>query len=306
MVAFLPVILLMAYTGYKMCYDLPDVFDPKFYRMSHSDLANMSEEELVEHYHAYGKSEGRLPSTYALRENFISLISPDSDALEIGPFTKPIVHGKRVRYFDVLDQRGLVERAQALNYPIENPPEIDYVSPNGDLSIVGDTFDAVVSSHCIEHQPDLVRHLQLVDSLLRPGGRYYLIIPDKRYCFDHFIPESTIVDVITAHVERRNIHTLQSLIEHRAFICHNDPHRHWAGDHGELVDVRRLADLAAQEWRDSNGQYIDVHAWQFTPASFEQIINDLHSNFELISLQSSRVFPTPYGRLEFCAILKKA
>ncbi len=49
-------------------------------------------------------------------------------------------------------------------------PKIEYLSPTGDLTIVNRRFHAVLSSHCIEHQPDLIRHLQHVAALLDPGG----------------------------------------------------------------------------------------------------------------------------------------
>ena len=92
---------------------------------------------------------------------------------------------------------------------------------------------AVFSSHCIEHQPDLVRHLQEVANLLEPDGAYFLLIPNKLYCFDHFIAETSVADVMLAHHLGHRVHTLASVIEHRALTTHNDPSRHWLGDHAD-------------------------------------------------------------------------
>ena len=39
-------------------------------------------------------------------------------------------------------------------------PDIHYHHPNGDLSIIDSKFDAIFSSHCIEHTPDIVSHLK--------------------------------------------------------------------------------------------------------------------------------------------------
>jgi hypothetical protein len=149
-----------------------------------------------------------------------------------------------------------------------------------------------------------VAHLRHVERLLRPGGAYYLIVPDKRYCFDCFLAESALEDVVAAHVSRRRVHTLQSVVQHRAFTTHNEPPRHWAGDHGELTNVKARAEAAREEWIAAAGAYIDIHAWQFTPSSFERVISGLVEH-GYTSLRPVRVFETPHRRFEFCAILSR-
>ena len=135
------------------------------------------------------------------------------------------------------------------------------------------TFDVVLSSHVIEHQPDLVAHLNAVERLLVPGGFYFLLIPDKNYCFDHFIAESTIADIVDAHHSRRKIHTLRSQIEHAALATHNNSRRHWSGDHGMLLDVKERVMRAIAQYEQAPDDYVDVHAWYFSPATFRQNIN---------------------------------
>lgn len=238
------------------------------------------------------------------RADLISLISLNESALEIGPFTNPMLVGPNVSYFDVLDKAHLIERARSVGYPVVSPVEIDFVSPIGDLSAVTGTFDVIASSHCIEHQPDLVSHLQKVEQLLNPGGRYLLTIPDKRYCFDHFLQESSASQALAAFHERRKVHTLENVIEHRAMTTHNDALRHWRGDHGEQrIDPHNLA-IALSEFDASNGEYIDVHAWQFTPGSFGKLISDLNG-LGVCGLRVEAVHETPFGSLEFCAALTK-
>ncbi len=161
--------------------------------------------------------------------------SQSSRVLEIGPFCNPCMTGRNVRYFDVLDRAGLLKRAAEQGYLVVSAPKIDFVSPVGDLSVVDATFDAVVSSHCIEHQPDLVAHLAEVARILEPGGRYFLLVPDKRFCFDHFLAPSTVAGVVDAWKEGRKVHRLASVLEHRALTTHNDTARHWAGDHADPI-----------------------------------------------------------------------
>jgi len=233
------------------------------------------------------------------------MISTNESVLEIGPFTNPVCSGENVRYFDVLNKAGLITRAEAIGRSTGGAVDIHYVSPIGDLSIVRDTFDVCISSHAIEHQPDLIRHLNDVEKILNEGGRYFLVVPDKRYCFDHFIPESSIADILTAR--GRKIHTLRSVIEHRALTTHNDVQKHWAGDHGVpkyITDPKSLSSAAA-EYERANGEYIDVHAWQFNPNSFRRNISLLNS-LGLIQLKVDQVFQTAYGSIEFYAILRRA
>jgi hypothetical protein len=295
----------MSLTRPREASDLPPVFDRVFYCSHHVDLQQVA--DLRGHYEAFGRAEGRPTSAACFRETFITYLSAKPSVLEIGPFCNPVVRGPNVRYCDVLDTSGLIERAKRIGYPIISAPYIDYVSPTGDLSGIDDQFAAVISVHCIEHQPDLVRHLTQVSELLCDGGQYFLVIPDKRYCFDHFLKESTIADVIGAHIDKRTIHTLTSVIEHRALTTHNDTIRHWNGDH-ENVDrcasIANRTSAAMAEFNAADGSYVDVHAWQFTPDSFRAILGDLYS-LQMTDLIIERAYPTPRGRNEFMAVLGK-
>jgi SAM-dependent methyltransferase len=287
--------------------EVPDEFDLEFYR-NYDDLRGFSDDQLRSHYAVRAHMEGRAGSPWGFREHFVSLVPPESYALEIGPFCSPSLRGPNIRYFDVLDRAGLTQQALRYNFPSPDPPEIDYVSPTGDLSVVQETFDCVFSSHCIEHQPNLISHLNNVSNVLPDRGRYFLVIPDKRFCFDHFRCETTVAAVIGAHVEARTAHTAKGILEHRLLMTHNDPVRHWNGDHGEPAWQAWGITYVMQtcrEVREVRGHYIDTHAWHFTPGSFRSVTTKLYE-FGLIKSRPLRVFQTPYGRLEFCAIMQKS
>ncbi|ACK84798.1 hypothetical protein [Methylorubrum extorquens] len=287
---------------------LPAEFDLDFYLTENDDLIARDLNSAHSHFTHHGRSEGRAGTSYCYRNSFLSLLDPSHDTLEIGPFCSPCVRGPRVRYFDVLGRDALIERANTLHYSYSDPPEIDYVSSVGDLGIVTEPFAQVVSSHCVEHQPDLVRHLQAVERILAPGGRYFLIVPDKRFCFDHFIPTSSIADVVGAYCDKRVRHAAADVLEHESMTTHNDQVRHWLGDHGEPFwaqpgGVDRLR-RTMQTFEASRNGYIDTHAWQFTPESFKSLINDL-ALLDLTRLTASRVYNTPRLSVEFCAVLEK-
>jgi hypothetical protein len=131
-----------------------------------------------------------------------------------------------------------------------------------------------------------------------------LVIPDKRYCFDALIPESSIVDIIKAHQEKLNRPTVWKVIEHRALTTHNDPVLHWQNSHGvQNLDILVRFNAAKSEFENARGKYIDVHCWQFTPESFTIIIDALYE-LGLIDFIVEKVWETTENDLEFCAVLK--
>jgi predicted SAM-dependent methyltransferase len=283
---------------------LPSEFDAHVYRELHADLREKTDEQLLSHYRRHGLREGRRSHSLLDRKAFITLIPPDSDTLEIGPFADPLMTGPRVRYFDVLDAPQLSARARAVGYSAERVPHVHFVSADGDLKIVGNkSCDIVLSSHVIEHQPDLISHLQAVENLLRPGGFYFLLVPDQRYCFDHFMAPSTIAELLDAHEAKRKLHTLKSIIGDIALTTHNDARRHWRGDHGAVSNVKARITRAFETYRNSNGKYVDVHAWYFDPGTFRDALALLR-DLGLTGLVVSRIYPTLSGNNEFWAVLR--
>jgi SAM-dependent methyltransferase len=228
--------------------------------------------------------------------------------LEIGPYFIPFFQGENVKYLDVLNKEDLIKHAK--NDPnintTENIPEIDYVFPEGDMSLINEKFDIVFSSHNIEHQVDLIRHLNQVANVLKENGKFYMFIPDERYCFDHYIPETPVSEVLAVNLNGTKVHSLQAILAMRCETTHNDPSRHWKGDHGQM-DRDIDSDCyfgAVKEHTDAEGKYIDSHKWRFTPESFKYTINTLYK-MGLINLEIDTVGCTAENSHEFGAILKK-
>jgi SAM-dependent methyltransferase len=285
--------------------ELPDSFAADAYRASNPDLVSLSDDDLFRHFERFGEVEGRRADWIDSREAFAALIPADADALEIGPYYSPLLATPRTWFFDVLSRPEMLVRAEAEGFDGSTAPNIDYVSPTGDLNIVDQPFDFAFSSHTIEHQPDLIGHLQQVERLLRPGGRYFTIVPDKRYCFDHFSAESGLHEIVEAHIEKRTLHTLRSVLSHSVMTTHNDAVRHWNGDHGVYLEAaaeRIAAGLA--EYAAGTGVYLDVHAWYFTPASARAIFTALREA-AYVDLELERLYPTRRNTFEFWAVLRK-
>ena len=106
----------------------------------------------------------------------------------------------------------------------------------------------------------------------------FLVVPDKRYSFDRFRPQSTVGDVLQAHHADNDFHTLGALVDHQIYACARENALAWAS--GDARPLRlQFPDLAGvpEAVRDGLEQreYRDTHRWQLTPSSFRLLINDL-------------------------------
>lgn len=281
----------------------PEEVDPNYIRSVYPDLASLADTDIRGHHEVFGRHEGRIASLAAAREHFIELPPEGCSILEVGPSCRPVFAGPGVRYCDVLDAAEIRTKGVSLGLDISRSPEkIHYTTGLADAADGG--FDIVFGSHNIEHQPDLVTHLREVAAALAPGGFYMLIIPDRRYCFDHFLPDSQLHEVLGAFIEKRTVHTAADVIAQHTLTCHNDTVLHWQGDHGEQPSadpVRVAQSLALLDVMA--GAYIDVHAWQFTPRSFRALIEGLNA-LGLSPLTPVRIYDTINGRCEFTAVLQ--
>jgi SAM-dependent methyltransferase len=125
--------------------------------------------------------------------------------LEIGPLDSPIVTREmgNVRYVDHASTEELKVKNRGNRFVnLDRIVDVDFVWGARTLpELVGaeGPFDYVIASHVIEHVPDLVGWLNEVRAILRPQGILSLAIPDKRYCFDHYRPPTTVADALEAY-----------------------------------------------------------------------------------------------------------
>ena len=104
-----------------------------------------------------------------------------------------------------------------------------------------------------------------------------LAVPDKRFSFDVLRPLSSTGDVLQAHLEKRTRHNAGALFDEVAYNVLRGGALAWPpSNHGEMKFFRPLADAKAIfEHACRSSDFIDIHAWQFTPSSFRLVINDL-------------------------------
>ncbi len=244
------------------------------------------------------------------REGMIASIPKGSKVLEIGPFFCPLIENNGdydIKYFDVLDTEQLHIRAVEWGASTEKiPSKIDFISPVGDLTIINEKFDYVISSHNIEHHPDLIKHLKTVENLLVDGGKFIAIVPDKRLSYDYFRNISSIAEIIDAHINKVVKHSLKNIIEHKMIQAKPKPIKHFFGIHGKkpnLADLKDELNNIIDEYLNSE-KYIDVHAWAFTPRSFKDNIEILNK-LGYINLELKEVTMPIFNTFEFGVILEK-
>ena len=236
---------------------------------------DMNLESLHHHWIHQGLDRAILASTIDSRKSFLSLIDTNvSRLLEIGPFFNPAFkcNDGSIKYADLLSTEQLIERAQAIGGATDSIPNIDYIYKDGGINTSGAKFDAVFSSHVVEHQPSLVGHILNVLDLLENNGKYFFIVPDHRFCFDCYMVPSSLADVLAAYFERRVKPTLKSVFEHRLFTIDFTQLPH-ANPFEKLVDHAVPGMQAA--WHEFNtNSYVDVHCWYFTPKALKIILEN--------------------------------
>ena len=296
-----------------------ELFNKDLYLKLNPDVKKAGEDP-KEHFLKFGIKEGRPWQTtpkskelligeiiefkFSHRDDFLSLLKNFNSMLEIGCFDKPSLERFRkkkdviISYADWLSKEELQERASKIEGRNKDEvPEIKYVLAKG-YEQINFNYQAVVSHHCIEHQPNLVAHFNEIYMIIKNKGTYFATIPNKNLCFDHFLPESNVLDIVLAFLERRTKPSFKSVLEHRAFTS-----RDWLKDENpfESLNPNRM-DLYKQNFEEfNNSDYVDVHCWQFTPESFHLIMNQLHILGLINPISTLEIYP---NKEEFYIALK--
>lgn len=235
--------------------------------------------------------------------------------LEIGPFANPVFRPPmfNVQYADILSADQLRLRAQEPEHGVDPnnvPDRIDHIIDlHGDRLInTEEKFDIIFSSHNLEHQPNLIGHLcEMADLAMDKNSKYYLIVPDKRYCFDYYQRETMLADILDAHVNNRKRPDSLAGIEWSLYSAktHNFPVSHWQGNHGDDITKNITADRirAAIEFGTlCKNSYQDIHCSRFTPQSFANIIG-LLTQADLIPWKIEQISDTATNSNEFYIVL---
>ncbi len=117
-----------------------------------------------------------------------------------------------------------------------------------------------------------------------------MAIPDKRFCFDYARELTSLARVIDAMGNK--IHTKGTVAEYYLKVVKRGEQIAWDITNNEVIsNVHTLQDAKYGMNKVVQGQYVDVHAWVFTPESFRDIMSDL-VKLGFISLEEVGFFDT--------------
>lgn len=276
-------------------------FDEKNYLDANPDVKKaVSEKQFssgLEHWESYGKMEGRSLSAQEpnLRElKVFTMLNKNGRGLEIGPSHNPIApksKGFNVQILDHADADELRSKYKNHDVNVGNIEEVDFVwrgEKYCDLIGEKNCFDFIIASHVIEHVPDLISYLQQCEELINDSGLISLVIPDRRYCFDYFMPSTTTGCVLDAFEAKRKKPSSGQVFDHFANASKYKNTIAWSKTENKGPTTLMHDVLQANEFRKISAldlDYIDVHCWRFTPTSFRLLISDLnqigYSNLEI-------------------------
>jgi SAM-dependent methyltransferase len=200
--------------------------------------------------------------------------------VEIGPSFAPIVpksSGADVVVVDHTDAASLRTKYRGHGVSVAAIEEVDVIWSGGSLAAALETrapFDYIIASHLLEHVANPLAFLADCEALLRDGGVLSLVLPDHRYCFDVLRPPTTFGQWIDALHFARGLHTPGTVFDHWFHAAERGGIA-WSSDTDvPLSMIHHRPDLeAAFELAVKGDEYVDVHAWVFTPASFRTLID---------------------------------
>ncbi|TXL78723.1 class I SAM-dependent methyltransferase [Vineibacter terrae] len=217
------------------------------------------------------------------RQLIREMIAKSERGIELGASVAPILpkaDGYDVLVIDHADADGLRTKYTALGVDTSRIEEVDAIDDGAEFTALlapGERFDYIVVSHVLEHMPDPIHFLQRCERALTDGGKLILLVPDRRFCFDYLRPVSTAGQMLRAYLAGQRRHDAGALYDHYASHATRNGVAVWAeADGGDFAFAGSPAAGYAMAVQESS-DYVDCHAWVFTPSSFRLILADLRS-----------------------------
>ena len=232
-----------------------------------------------------------------------------TSGVEIGALASPLLRPPlaKIRFVDHADQATLrAKYADDPNVPAEQIVPVDAVWGESTLAecFPGETFDYVIASHVIEHVPDVIGWLAEIAAVLWPGGRLILAIPDRRYSYDVLRRETSLSDLIDAHLRGARGPTPGQVFDCKANVVAFDHTQAWAATPATQPPLHfaTRAYALAQALESRGGAYIDCHCSVFTARTLLELLDGL-LELHLLPYRLERFHVAPVGSNEMSLIL---
>jgi hypothetical protein len=233
-------------------------------------------------------------------------LRPGATVLEIGPLDRPMLSKDvyDVRYADHASADELRTKYHGdpnLREIVDVDVVWNGVSPLVDVAD-GVVFDGVVASHVVEHIPDPVGWLTNIGTAMKVGGAVFLVVPDKRFTFDHNRRLTETSDLVDAYVRRLTLPTSAQLYDFHTKALPVVAADIWAGRVNYAGQVRpgnlREEALDACRTLESTRAFADVHCHTFTPEQFVGVFSDL-TELGVLPFAITDLVPTERDTIEF-------
>lgn len=209
--------------------------------------------------------------------------------LELGPLNRPIANKNvypNTFYCDVRSTEEVRElysgndylEATGLMVDPETIVPIDYIVRESYEKTFKDVekFDFVIASHVLEHMEDLIYALRDISTVLKREGVFFIVYPDRRYCFDHFRTSASFRDAYNVFRNGSVKNAPMVLDFYFSVIAENNPDTFWNKE-GILNYLPEAPfDKAVEHYEQAlNGVKMDdVHYWPFTDMDFLRFLYD--------------------------------
>ena len=203
----------------------------------------------------------------------------DLKVLEIGPALNPsklLAGFDEVQYADIMSIEEILSQEK---YSRRNKPgcshNIDIILEDGLLS--GDykeSFDLVLSVHSVEHHYCFLTHLENIYEILRPGGRYFCVLPYPANTFDRFTPLTKVSEILRRKAASGcRGHDFGAVLDHLLWKALG------VSNHFKF-DIDLLKNYHFQDLDNYTVEW-DIHRWVFTPTSIRRILQYLKASNNL-------------------------
>lgn len=179
------------------------------------------------------------------RQKFVckQIKNPKARILELGPLNRPIVEKAQYpnsRYCDircteevkVLYSGNAYMESTGIWVDTDTIVEIDdvIVGTYSDFYEGAEKFDVVIASHVLEHMDDLIFSLRDIAGIMKPGGLFCIVYPDKRYCFDHFRQSASFRDAYSVFSQGTRQNASMVLDFSLCAVPENNPFLFWGDE----------------------------------------------------------------------------
>jgi SAM-dependent methyltransferase len=175
-----------------------------------------------------------------------------------GPRPFPLPATATCHYGDIRDAKGL-----KFYFHGEESPESTQLDAQSFKGIPDLTFDFVISAHVIEHLEDPIGAIRNAIRVLKRGGIFIVVVPDRRFTFDQGRPPTPLAHVIADSRDGGEGTRHDAYVEH---LRHHRPHL--PADEVEPEARRMIAqrkDLHFHVWTGGEFREVLDHAAQSAP-----------------------------------------